>query len=247
MRLAATVMLARPAGARFEIFMLRRSAESHFVPHAYVFPGGTLSELDLSERALARTRMQDIAGLRRRITSTAQDVPLATDRELAALSFAALRELFEEAGVFIACDADGNAAAGGDWARGDFLGSLERNDLYADARGLSLFSQWLTPPQFPKRYNTHFFLARAQEGAAAAADAHETHDGIWISPGDALAQNATGELHLVYPTIKHLERLAMLGTLDELVEFARHKPVLALSPSTEKDGFALPPALENAW
>src|SRR5579863_5231671 len=42
-RLAATVMLIRPAEhAPFEVFMLRRSEASHFVPDVFVFPGGTL-------------------------------------------------------------------------------------------------------------------------------------------------------------------------------------------------------------
>jgi 8-oxo-dGTP pyrophosphatase MutT (NUDIX family) len=249
MRLAATVILARTAGARFELFMLRRSESSHFVPDAYVFPGGTLSEIDLSERALARTRFaQDEAALRARISAVTADVPLASDRELSALFFAALRELYEEAGVFFACDAAGNTVENaGDDSRIDFLQSLERSNLYADARQLALFSQWLTPPQFPKRYNTHFFLAAAPKNAVAAADAHETHDGIWIAPADALARNEAGDLHLVYPTIKHLERLAQFATLDDLFAFARTKPVLALSPETVNDGFALPPALENAW
>lgn len=249
MRLASTVMLARPAGARFELFMLRRSESSHFVPDAYVFPGGTLSEVDLSERALARTRFApDEAQLRKRVTASSPGVPLASDRELAALSFAALRELYEEAGVFLACDARGDAPRETpDASRADFLQSLERSDLYADARQLALFSQWLTPARLPKRYNTHFFLAPAPEGAAATADAHETHDGIWISPADAIARSATGDLHLVYPTIKHLERLAQFASLDDLFSFARTKPVLALSPDTVGDGFVLPAALENVW
>jgi 8-oxo-dGTP pyrophosphatase MutT (NUDIX family) len=241
-------MLARPAGARFEIFMLRRSEASHFVPDAYVFPGGTVSELDLSERALARTRFgTDAIEARARIRAAAGDVPLASDRELAGLAFAAIRELHEEAGVLLACDARGHAIVQENAPRPDFLESLERDDLYADARELTLFSQWLTPPRFPKRYNTHFFLARAPDGADAAADAHETYDGLWIAPGEALARNEAGNLHLVYPTIKHLERLAKFDSLDELLDFARTKPVLALSPDTVKDGFALPGGLENAW
>ena len=246
MRLAATVMLARPAGARFEVFMLRRSEQSHFVPDAYVFPGGTLTELDVSERALAHTRFRDnVQEIGRRVRASTPEVPLATERELAGLFFAALRELHEEAGVFMASDTQGSAVS--DAPAADFLESLERNGLYADATQLTLFSQWLTPPQFPKRYNTHFFLASAAEDTVAAADAHETHDGIWIAPGDALQQNEAGDLHLVYPTIKHLERLAAFASLEALTQFARIKPILALSPDTLNDGFVLPPELENAW
>ena len=131
--------------------------------------------------------------------------------------------------------------------RTDFLELLEDRDLFADTSALALFSQWLTPPQFPKRYNTHFFLARASADAVAAADAHETHDGLWIAPDDALARHAAGELHLVYPTVKHLQRLARFTDCEQLFEFARTKPILAITPDTAGDGFALPPELEDAW
>lgn len=250
MRLAATVMLVRPAGARFEVFMLRRSQSSHFVPDAYVFPGGTVSETDLSERALARMRISpnDIDAQFKAAPAPGSVVPLASKREAAGLLFAALRELFEEASVLLACDARGEAIAGSaPESLADFLELLETRDLYADARALTFFSQWLTPAQFPDRYNTHFFLARALPDAIAAADRHETHDGLWISPADALARNAVGDLHLVYPTIKHLQRLAPFASVDDLLEFARTKPILALTPDTVENGFALPAALEDAW
>ncbi|HET7814619.1 MAG TPA: hypothetical protein VFL13_09630, partial [Candidatus Baltobacteraceae bacterium] len=53
-------MLARPAGGGgFEILMVRRSGASHFVPHAYVFPGGTVDESDYADRTLARVRGLD--------------------------------------------------------------------------------------------------------------------------------------------------------------------------------------------
>ncbi len=87
---------------------------------------------------------------------------------------------------------------------GDFLAA---HDWYADANALTLFSHWITPPSEPRRYNTHFFFAIAPPDQAALADASETHDGIWIAPQAALERRRTGSLHLVYPTIKHLERL----------------------------------------
>ncbi len=250
MRLAATVMLVRPVRASFEIFMLRRSEQSHFVPHAYVFPGGTLSESDLSERARARLRVDSQAiarQFRARPAPGLSPVPLPSSREAAGLLFAALRELFEEAGVLFACDAHGTSPRDTPQSRANFLELLETRDLYADARALTFFSQWLTPPQFPKRYNTHFFLARASADAVAVADTYETHDGLWISPADALMRNTAGELHLVYPTIKHLQRLLQFTDSSELFEFARAKPILAVTPNTVENGFALPPELEEAW
>jgi 8-oxo-dGTP pyrophosphatase MutT (NUDIX family) len=243
-------MLVRPA-ASLEVFMLRRSQASHFVPDAYVFPGGTLSDGDLSERALARTHVDPQAvkqQFRAQPAPGLSPVPLASTREAEGLLFAALRELYEEAGVLLACDASGGAARidPGE-PRTDYLELLENRDLFADTNALALFSQWLTPPQFPKRYNTHFFLARASADAVAAADAHETHDGLWIAPADALARAAAGDLHLVYPTVKHLQRLARFTDCEQLFEFARTKPILAITPNTVGDGFALPPELEDAW
>ena len=228
--------------------MLRRSESSHFVPNAYVFPGGTAGEADFSERALARLfdASEIVKAQFRARAAPGSDVPLATEAEARALLFAALRELYEEAGIIIACDAKGNAKSAAAAPR-SFLELLEAQDLYADARALTLFSQWLTPAQFPKRYNTHFFLAQLPADGAASADAFETHDGRWFEPAEALELNAAGELHLVYPTIKHLQRLAQFSDLHELFEFARAKPVLALTPDTVEDGFALPAELENAW
>lgn len=243
-------MLVRPA-TPFEVFMLRRSESSHFVPDAYVFPGGTLSESDLSERALARMHLDPQTvpqQFRAQPAPGLAAVPAASTREAQGLLFAAIRELYEEAGVLLARDAGGAAApSDAHESRADFLELLETRDLYADAQALTLFSQWLTPAQFSKRYNTHFFLARAPADAIAAADTHETHDGLWIAPADALSRNAAGELHLVYPTIKHLERLAKFANCKELFAFARAKPILAITPNTVDDGFALPPELEDAW
>jgi hypothetical protein len=97
---------------------------------------------------------------------------------------------------------------------------LRENDWYADASALVYFSHWITPPTEPRRYDTHFFLAIAPD-QLALADADETHDGVWIAPGDALQRYRDGTFRLVYPTIKHLERLAPFDSIDALTRFAR--------------------------
>jgi len=249
--------------------MLRRSAGSHFVPDAYVFPGGTLEPGDYSERALARTRGIDDASLERQFRAQSAPsfpAPFTTPprREAAGLLVAALRELYEEAGVLLACDAQGNALSDADLAahrqalhdgrarvqRGSlqFYELLESVDAYANAAALTLFSQWITPPPFPKRYNAHFFLAEASPEQAAVADAFETHDGIWIAPRSALEQCSAGHFRMVYPTIKHVERLAQFENLAELFAFARTKPIYSIMPDTPADReFSLPPELEYAW
>jgi 8-oxo-dGTP pyrophosphatase MutT (NUDIX family) len=134
-----------------------------------------------------------------------------------ALRNAAVRELFEEAGVRL------------------------------DPAELTPFSHWITPPGEPRRYDTHFFFAQAPADQIARADAVETHDGIWISPAQALQRNRERKLHLVYPTIKHLERLLAFTSVEELAQFARTKPIHTICPDDAGDSFVIPPELENEW
>jgi 8-oxo-dGTP pyrophosphatase MutT (NUDIX family) len=262
-RLAATVILARPP---FEVYLARRSAASAFAPDAFVFPGGTLEAQDASEAARARTIGLEPERLDREFRAAipadlACDEP-AIDRDAAAtLSIAALRELFEEAGVVLARTGAGGVVDGAsaDWQRVaaeridlrngrlSFADVLRAHDWYADARALTLFSHWITPPSEPRRYNTHFFFAVAPPGQSALADALETHDGLWISPAEALERRRAGSMHLVYPTIKHLARLTSFDSVEAALEFAREKPVLTIVPRDAADDFEIPPALENAW
>ncbi len=263
MRLAATVILARP---NFELYLARRSTSSAFAPNAFVFPGGTIERQDASADAQRHTlglepdrvarefRAEIVSDLR------SSEPPIGSDAARSLL-VAALRELFEEAGVLLArtaamrpiaadaaewrrVDAERARVRGGALSFAEFLGA---HDWYADARELTLFSHWITPPSEPRRYNTHFFFAAAPPEQLALADAAETHDGIWIAPSDALARHRLGEMHLVYPTIKHLERLSAFDSLDAALRFARSKPIVTIMPRETKDDFAIPPRLEGAW
>lgn len=137
----------------------------------------------------------------------------------ASLVAAARRELHEEAGV-----------------------RLE------DGWPLELFSHWITPLSISPRYDVYFFVAAIPEGQEAVADANETHDGVWLTPGNALARAENGSFSIIYPTRKHLERLAQFRSVDELLAFARTKPVrTVLARGSEAEGFALAADLEDAW
>jgi 8-oxo-dGTP pyrophosphatase MutT (NUDIX family) len=267
-RLAATVILARPAPNQLEVYMTRRSASSAFAPDAFVFPGGTVDPQDFAERTQARTLGLDQDRFRNEFRANVPpELPNGespVDRVVASgLLVAALRELFEEAGILIARTSHGapvdarqvrSAAVrtqrirvrNGELGFADFL---ERREWFADAHALTLFSHWITPPSEPRRYNTHFFFAYAPADQAGRADAFETHDGIWIAPRLALDQYRRDRFHLVYPTIKHLERLAAFDSVESALAFARSKPVLTIMPTatTTDAGFEIPAPLENAW
>lgn len=262
-------MLVRPADGAFEVFMLRRSEASHFVPDVYVFPGGTVDKGDLSQEALARARGVDAESLAAQFRAQIEPsfpAPAASPHahEAAAVLIAALRELYEEAGVLLACDAGGTPLSDANLApHRDYLHAartrVQAGDLtftevltearaYANAHALALFSQWITPPVFSRRYNAHFFVAQASPDQAAVADAFETHDGVWIAPAEALDRCTRGDFRMVYPTIKHVERLAQFHDVDSLMRFTRTKPIYSIMPDVPAEReFSLPPHLEFAW
>ncbi len=263
MRLAATVILAR---SPLEVYLTRRSARSTFAPDAFVFPGGTTEPQDaaqaVQERTLGLTPERVAEEFRATIPPAMESSePQVGARDARALLVAALRELFEEAGVLLARDAAGAPVPADTVLSDDAFGQrvalregtlafadfLAQRDWFADARELTLFSHWITPPSEPRRYNTHFFFAAVPANQAARADAHETHDGVWIAPAEALRRYRAGEMHLVYPTIKHLERLSALVSVEEAVKMARSKPVLTIMPNPQAEDFAIPPELEDAW
>jgi 8-oxo-dGTP pyrophosphatase MutT (NUDIX family) len=86
-RLAATVMLLRPAPVGFEVYLLRRAASMRFASGMYAFPGGTVDPSDYEGPGLE------------------QDWSIRLGRSAAeaeAVVRAAVREVNEETGVCLA-------------------------------------------------------------------------------------------------------------------------------------------------
>ena len=99
-----------------------------------------------------------------------------------ALLIAALRELFEEAGILIACTGGGlpvdaalvrsenvqrarNSIGSGEPSFAEFL--IRKSDWFRRCtRAGIVYSHWITPRGEPRRYNTYFFFALAPPGQA---------------------------------------------------------------------------------
>jgi 8-oxo-dGTP pyrophosphatase MutT (NUDIX family) len=114
---------------------------------------------------------------------------------------AAVRELQEEAGVELAAD-----------------------------HPIVGWSRWITPAEVVVRFDTWFFVTEAPPGAEATVDGAECVDARWLRPSAALAAHERGELMLVFPTIKHLEALAGMGSVAETLEKARTREVVPVQP-----------------
>ncbi|MFI5283342.1 MAG: NUDIX domain-containing protein [Candidatus Dormibacterales bacterium] len=146
---------------------------------------------------------------------------------------AAVRELFEEAGILLA--RRGRGFAGGRHCErvrelvaqgGTFAAALGRLDLVPAFDRLVLFTRWVTPAVLRRRYDARFFLARVPAGQAVRPQEGEVTDWLWTSPERALAST---EITLVYATRAVIESVATgeeVTTLMARARRLRHVPAV---------------------
>ena len=116
--------------------------------------------------------------------------------------------------------------------------SEETGITLPDPAALVPFARWITPPEVSIRFDTYFFLAVAPEGAEAVVDGSEIVDARWFEPARALEGSEAGEILMVFPTIKNLERVAEFDTADALLEWAAKHEVKPVEPRVEGQGEA---------
>jgi 8-oxo-dGTP pyrophosphatase MutT (NUDIX family) len=238
-RPASTVILLRRAAPGFELLLVRRLASASSFADVFVFPGGALRADD--EQAPTNGGLTPAEAMSR-LTERGGNPP-ASDSSALAFHRAAIRELFEEAGVLLARDRAGNLARLDDsrerWAihrealqagRRSLAEILESERLLPDDRGLIYFSHWVAPLEIPRRFDTRFFVGEMPEAQTTVHCQVETTESIWISPRLALDRADAGALPLVFPTRMHLRRLAALATYDDALAYARAKRIVTVQP-----------------
>jgi len=85
--------------------------------------------------------------------------------------------------------------------------TLEEAGIAAEADEFVWFAHWTPPPSTPKRFATWFFAARAHDHAVSI-DGGEIQNHAWLSPSQALARHAAGEIDLAPPTWVTLYQLS---------------------------------------
>lgn len=96
--------------------------------------------------------------------------------------------------------------------------------------GLVPFSRWITPVEVKIRFDTRFYLAAAPAHCSPAADDEEIVEVSWFTPAEALERHLTGEVQLVFPTIKQLESLREHATVEQALSAARARKVEPILP-----------------
>jgi 8-oxo-dGTP pyrophosphatase MutT (NUDIX family) len=236
------MLLREPSLGRLEILLVARRAESRAFGGAHVFPGGLVDAADRAPLLLAAAAGGDPDS-----KSTATTVAA---KPMLAFRIAAIRELFEEAGVLLA-ESDGQPLRFDDASVRDrfgchrqalLAGTRSFADIVAEERlrlctdALLYFSRWITPTHAPRRYDAHFFVARAPAHQAPLHDERETTSAEWWTPADALAAAAAGSMVLTPPTARTLEELVELGTLEHVRTSASSRPVTPILPKVVQIG-----------
>jgi 8-oxo-dGTP pyrophosphatase MutT (NUDIX family) len=238
-RPASTIVVIRDQNAVLEILMLRRSSAVAAASGAHVFPGGGVDavDVDIAERGLV-TGLDDGTAARR----------LNLDSGAMPYYCAALRELFEEAGLLLAIESDGRplsvenrrlVAWRSDLATGRVTWSelLEREGLRLAVGEMQYLAHWVTPERRLRRFDTRFFVAAAPANQEALPDDSEIVEHVWTTVSAALERQDTGDWSMLVPTVRTLQLLAPQHSVHQVLERAATSTVARIQPrEVERDG-----------
>ena len=223
---AATLVIFRhaAAGGAPQVLMVQRAKEMRFAGGAAVFPGGRVDDAD---RKLALQLGADGAD--------------AIDETAARI--AAVRETLEETGLAVGFHQHPSLAEARR-ARAVLLETGELAPMLA-ALGWTLeldrlvpFSRWRPKHKEIRVFDTRFYLADLGTGAVdlKVDDTENTHL-FWASAAEALALADRGEIKVIFPTRRNLERLAQFNTYSEAVSHVAEFPSRMITPCMEvRDG-----------
>ena len=221
---AATVVIFRdgPDGGPPEILMTVRSRNMVFAGGMAVFPGGRVDQADFD---LAETLDTNLS------------------RAEAAHQVAVVRETLEETGLAVGLLGDVTAQTAAA-ARVQLLETealapvLEEFGWTLDLSQLTPFARWFPKNErLPRVYDTRFYLANLGTGAVdiTVDDTENTHL-FWTTAKGALDMARSGEIKLIFPTRRNLERLALFASFEEARAQAEAIPVKTITPQIDTSG-----------
>jgi len=228
---ASTIVIARDSQKNhsMEIFMVVRHHQIDFASGALVFPGGKVSSSDSAPSLRNKCSGQE-----------------NWNDETLGLGVAAIRESFEESGILLARKTHEDSLINNVTLEtlSHYRVALEKNQITMDefatqeniifALGqLHYFAHWVTPDMVPKRFDTHFYLAKAPEDQVGSHDGGESVDSIWISPEQALKDADEGKLKVIFPTRMNLMRLAQYSNVQDAINTCKRQEVVEIMPWTE--------------
>jgi 8-oxo-dGTP pyrophosphatase MutT (NUDIX family) len=146
---AATLILLDRSGPKPLVLMGKRHPGLVFMPGKFVFPGGSV---DPADRKMTAGVLLDPRAEQKLM----QHVKRPSAGKAQALALAAIRETFEETGLFLGEKRDSAPKA----PPGPWQAFAEAN-IHPDLSTVHFVARAITPPRRSRRYDTRFFTADA--------------------------------------------------------------------------------------
>ena len=222
---AATLVIMRPsaAGTPDEILLVKRATTMAFAAGAVVFPGG---RVDPDDHVVA-----ELHGF-------------AADDPDGAARVAALRETLEETGLAVGWPElpDDQVAA----IRQALLGGTLLSNILTtrgermDLDSLVPFARWCPNFKEARTFDTRFYaVAAPPHGHELTVEEVEHSHIFWESAQGALAMADRGEISIIFPTRRNLEKLAQSHDFSVFSDHAGRFPIELVTPwIEERDGGA---------
>lgn len=176
------LILDKTAAGPFRVLMGRRHMGHAFMPGKFVFPGGRLDPGD--SRVNVATSYEPAVEEK---LSAQMKGPKSAAR-VRALALAAVRETYEEAGIFIGVKRDG--AENGPRTRiGKGFEAFEERGIELDLTPFRMVARAITPPQRPRRFDARFLAVWGDAIAAQMENgmgpSGELEDVEWLTLDEA--------------------------------------------------------------
>lgn len=211
---AATLIVVRESRiGPPELLMVERAGGMAFAAGALVFPGGRIDHHDRGLSSKYQVSPAAIAAIRETLEETAVPIGLSpipdhvTARRMqdALIADLPLEKLLQE------------------------------EKLRLDAEALTEFARWVPRFHAVRRFDTLFFVAEAPSGNwAPRAIEGECAGAFWISAREVLERDRQGEVRLIFPTRRTLERLAQHASYEEIRADAAAHPIEPVTPWVEE-------------
>ncbi|MEP2988758.1 MAG: NUDIX domain-containing protein [Parasphingorhabdus sp.] len=221
---AATVVIFReqPGDQPPHILMVERSSKMAFAAGAAVFPGGRVDEADFDYAKHLGFEDVDEYGAR----------------------IAAIREAIEETGIAVGIEGTvtenqlKEARHALNEERRPLSELCEKFGWKLDLEALIPFARWRPPFNEKRIFDTRFYIiADDDDSIEAIVDQTENYHLFWDSAQGVLDKHEAGEVSVIFPTKRNLERLAQLNDLEETRNHAEQFPSELVVPFVEeRDG-----------
>lgn len=232
----------------YDVLMLKRSPKTSLKPNHLVFPGGMTERMDESQLWIKYfekfginpkllTDLTAVHGNRPGIFRKSCSNSVAKE---ITLRISAIRETFEEVGLFLCRDKNNlnNKKEYGafsedfdreHWQRevhndpGKFLQLCEQLKVVPDLWSLYEWSVWLTPASDKKRFEAAFYLVAMNDKPNLICEKDEVTEVMWKNPMEYIESYRNDEVWMQPPQIYELSRLAGVSEIENVQKFASER------------------------